>query len=866
MDPNMREIEYKLMFERSLIKEGKKNTRKNKRSVTAFRNRMGGKDYYMLDPSPEYIVYDKIMKDIEKIDHKEWELKIVTNESNKRKFKKIRHQKTGTTPSIIHRLKNALHSHNKFDKICAKIEQDAAAGNEIAIMLQEALSMGHSVTIDAYIISGLKSGVLRRDHDKVEQAIQYVYEKLACILKEELEELSPDFEICNENGLSSVIFGIDYERIMMCAGGVARVDPMTEEYSRHTISPITSSAERLNRMSEALFDAVNLDIQDIGLLKKEREVEKKAVSSLKELIRQIRNDAISANLLITEKDLKQKIKPLLSVIDNNQHPGVQTDQNHFERILKEIEEEEEEKNNNNNNNTDKVSSEQSGVSSLTSLTTQRPQPVTWSVENNILTPEVIEVMSNVPIIYTNPENKKTIEIGRRIVQGTDDLGNYFEPVPLGELPVVFTTDETEKLRMVRALRKMTDASRTNPDEYHEFFGQSMAPKEPFIDNLYKHVANERNNKRKNKKTTPRKRSRLNIPVRTISFGEERKRKGTSIPNAINEISKIRLQERIKKEKDDKEYDDARVCPELPNYREDKEQDEDGTHTSEDDDDDDDDGDDDDGDDDAEDLCMERKSCIVHLVRQERERMKNFGWMASAYAHDKANLREVLKNPLAYQGTNGEGPLGTGSPARRDYIAEFLREPVGHERPCRRGDMCIGLIIPKIQWPETKDVCSKNSGFILREFFRPDDLKKIMEVRKYPEIVNPCVLCIDYITTQTMYSFISNGSSPECVVPFYSILLHPKYGYNRRVIIPMYTSKKSIPTGVLAPCKMFRHQDYYLGTTICRVKNRDVVVKCYKERTYTEDEIHSDGIDRLTLDGQPIDNEDFYRASVVSVNL
>jgi len=251
---------------------------------------------------------------------------------------------------------------------------------------------------------------------------------------------------------------------------------------------------------------------------------------------------------------------------------------------------------------------------------------------------------------------------------------------------------------------------------------------------------------------------------------------------------------------------------------------------------------------------------MHLVEQQKRKQQELDWMMSAYSRG-ANVQKILENPSLYEGAGGQGIAGLGEACSKEYIAAFLREPVGNERPCCHGKQCMGVMLPILKnWPDTIDVTSSDGGPILREFYRPEQFRAIKENRKYPEHLNPCVLCIDFITTQACYSFASNDTAPKCTIQYYYVT-----GYSKKVLIPMYSSRKHTPTGIILPCKMFRIQDYFLSHTNVCVNGKWLKVRCYEERMYTEDTVGSGGIARTTLDDLPITNEDFWEASVVNAN-
>ena len=67
---------------------------------------------------------------------------------------------------------------------------------------------------------------------------------------------------------------------------------------------------------------------------------------------------------------------------------------------------------------------------------------------------------------------------------------------------------------------------------------------------------------------------------------------------------------------------------------------------------------------------------------------------------------------------------------REYEEEFLREPLGTERPCVMGDNCQGHQLYHI----------KSDGFTLREFLLPSENEEFKRTGKLPEDGHLCLMC------------------------------------------------------------------------------------------------------------------------------
>lgn len=67
---------------------------------------------------------------------------------------------------------------------------------------------------------------------------------------------------------------------------------------------------------------------------------------------------------------------------------------------------------------------------------------------------------------------------------------------------------------------------------------------------------------------------------------------------------------------------------------------------------------------------------------------------------------------------------------RAYEEQYLREPVGKERPCIMGDQCQGLQLPHI----------KDNAFVLREFLLPTEEEEYKRSGKLPSEGRLCLMC------------------------------------------------------------------------------------------------------------------------------
>jgi len=839
--------------------------------------------------SPTYLEYKSAMELLWKKKEEEEKQKKLERERQKREFIPERYEKTGATPKMVHPLKFIAHGHNRHHVVM----NDPVPSLQKNAYL-EAIGMGESKTVDSFLTKKMKAGELARNEKEIFDMIDYVRNRIKSVVKQEMMYMPPLREIYDDGTSHSVRIGMDIQRFTLSRQGVARMDPIMDQFSRHVISPETSSRERSKRMSEGIVDAVDRDLQDIPKIKKIEATEKKAMISLKEAIREYLKEkekdtmkiTLSPEDILQRNDLKKKITPLLQVLQNNQHPGLRRNRDFFSEAVHHIIQEEKtspseegegdkraegisKKHRQRDSGPRSIvlsggnvgsSSDKSSKKNIFGYVTYSNSPGFKELSRD---PYIIDLMKRVAIKYKDPASGKEIIVGHRLVPvndgeedtDKDESGNPLSPVELTSFPFKLKGDGKEQTRMMRSIQKMKDESLLPRPEYESVFEQEMAPNEPTIEALFS--ADGITSRRLNSTPT----NRFGQQVRSVGYFESNKRSGTSIPNAKKKMREKRqeadfptqpgydreseptpeeIKKSIEKAKKERMEDKGIICPQLPNYKDDTREDEEPSVTNK--------------------YVFDRKSCIMQLVSQQKKKHQEFEWMITAFGGG-TSVEEVLQNPSLYDGAGGEGIAGLGEACSKEYIADFLREPVGNERTCCNGKKCIGVSLPLFKnWPDTKDVASSDGGPILREFYRPDQLRTIMSSCKYPEDQNPCVLCIDFVTTQACFSFAANDTAPKCVIQYYWVK-----GYNKRILMPFNTGKKNTPTGIILPCKMFRVQDYFLSTTKVVVNGKWVKVRCYEERVYTEDDIGSGGISSVTLDNKAITNKDFWGASVVSAN-
>lgn len=204
----------------------------------------------------------------------------------------------------------------------------------------------------------------------------------------------------------------------------------------------------------------------------------------------------------------------------------------------------------------------------------------------------------------------------------------------------------------------------------------------------------------------------------------------------------------------------------------------------------------------------------------------------------------------------------GEKVDKRYMDDFLRPaiPYFNERPCVRGELCIGLILLHLKnFPRTASECTRTSGFVLREFMLP--LPKSVErgatgsFLKNPDAVEKsdsqddktddsiyapietkrtiggcCVLCIIFKQTKKCWQSKRVNRTWPIQVQYFKVSTTPPYGFPKDRILPKILPKTNVPTGFREPALAFVADDYHLSTR--EVKSLDgkfkTEVPCYKQ--------------------------------------
>jgi hypothetical protein len=144
-----------------------------------------------------------------------------------------------------------------------------------------------------------------------------------------------------------------------------------------------------------------------------------------------------------------------------------------------------------------------------------------------------------------------------------------------------------------------------------------------------------------------------------------------------------------------------------------------------------------------------------------------------------------------------------------YCSDFLREPKGDERPCRRMEMCICVLLANT-FPDSVEVVKSEEGFIAREFLLPSQQELFIKrgVNYLPEEAQLCLLCKRMWFTFLYHYYASNDIEPVEVIQDHQNEIQKEGEYDSRYCIVPVLGKKA--TGIIAPVVKFNAHNYVFG--------------------------------------------------------
>jgi hypothetical protein len=158
-----------------------------------------------------------------------------------------------------------------------------------------------------------------------------------------------------------------------------------------------------------------------------------------------------------------------------------------------------------------------------------------------------------------------------------------------------------------------------------------------------------------------------------------------------------------------------------------------------------------------------------------------------------------------------------------HCHEFLREPKGKERPCRRMDECICMLLAS-SYPDSVEIVRPEEGFIAREFLLPSEKETFEQRGVLPEEPQLCLLCKRLEITFLHYYYSSNDIEPVEIIQDHQNEIGKAGEYASQFCINPVIGKKR--TGIVAPIVKFAAHDYVYGRT--NINGYHEPVKCLFE--------------------------------------
>jgi len=190
----------------------------------------------------------------------------------------------------------------------------------------------------------------------------------------------------------------------------------------------------------------------------------------------------------------------------------------------------------------------------------------------------------------------------------------------------------------------------------------------------------------------------------------------------------------------------------------------------------------------------------------------------------------------------------GRPVDLEYVRRFLREAVGDERQCCRGEQCISLQLPKMKdFPTTKEevdvsletiveevslrypsaviatpamfsVRGRNEGFVMREYLTPSQLELWREKSLLPRRPGCCFMCLTSLQTFYTYKAQELKVDPPFQCYFYRVKIEEGKGFSKSQLL--HSESGQVNT------LQFDKNDYKLGKTRITVGSDHIEVKCW----------------------------------------
>ena len=189
----------------------------------------------------------------------------------------------------------------------------------------------------------------------------------------------------------------------------------------------------------------------------------------------------------------------------------------------------------------------------------------------------------------------------------------------------------------------------------------------------------------------------------------------------------------------------------------------------------------------------------------------------------------------------------------DYVRRFLREAVGDERQCCRGEQCISLQLPKFKdFPNTKEevdvsletiveevsirypgaisatpamfyIRGRNEGFVMREYLTPTQWEKWREKSILPKRAGCCFMCLTSLQTFYTYKAQELKVDPPFQCYFYRVKIEEGKGFSKSQLLHTESAGPMAMINTL----QFDKNDYKLTKTRITVGSDNMEVKCWE---------------------------------------
>ena len=164
-----------------------------------------------------------------------------------------------------------------------------------------------------------------------------------------------------------------------------------------------------------------------------------------------------------------------------------------------------------------------------------------------------------------------------------------------------------------------------------------------------------------------------------------------------------------------------------------------------------------------------------------------------------------------------------------YCADFLREPRTNpyykERPCAKGERCMGVILAA-NYPEPIETTQPSDGFICREWLLPSEQRKVQGSGLLPEDTKLCLLDNLALMGFLYHKHVYRGTEPVPCIQTHCNKVDSEGNYRLDCCYQPNPRKKRY-SGIVRPIIKFAPNHYTYDTTT--VEGEDRPLKCVHER-------------------------------------